>query len=90
MVPMIATSDLEYPPGRYLKPGDPFEAEDGHDKLFTNLGRARLTTDKDRVSMTSAQKTEEPKTEEAKTDPAPKGDATITLRKRKQNTDGLT
>lgn len=41
MVAMIATSELEYPPGNVLKPGDPFEAEDGHDKLLATLGRAK-------------------------------------------------
>jgi hypothetical protein len=42
MPQMIATSEIEYPPGRSWKPGDLFEVEDAHAKLLEKLGRAKF------------------------------------------------
>lgn len=39
---MIATSEIEYPPGKLWKPGDLFEVEEAHAKLLETLGRAKL------------------------------------------------
>jgi hypothetical protein len=42
MPQMIATSEIEYPPGKHWKPGDHFEVEDAHAKLLEKLGRAKF------------------------------------------------
>lgn len=39
---MIATSDIEYPPGKSWKPGDAFEVEEEHVHLLKTIGRAKL------------------------------------------------
>ena len=45
MVEMICKQDIEYPPGTYHKPGDKFDVEEQHVKLFTVIGRAELVKD---------------------------------------------
>jgi len=42
MPKMIATSNIEYPPGSCFEPGDSFEVEDAHVNLLTITGRAKL------------------------------------------------
>lgn len=42
MAEMIATSEIEYPPGQCWKPGDLFTVEDAHVLLLEINGRARL------------------------------------------------
>ena len=42
MPQMVATSEIEYPPGKFWKPGDRFEVEEAHTKLLETLGRAKL------------------------------------------------
>lgn len=42
MVEMIATSEIEYPPGKSWKPGDSFEVEEAHVALLEINGRAKL------------------------------------------------
>lgn len=42
MPEMIATSEIEYPPGKVWKPGDRFQVEDAHTKLLQTLGRAKF------------------------------------------------
>lgn len=42
MPEMIATSEIEYPPGKMWKPGDRFEVEDAHVALLKINGRAKL------------------------------------------------
>ncbi|HSW83561.1 MAG TPA: hypothetical protein VLH12_08805 [Usitatibacter sp.] len=46
MQEMIATSEIEYPPGKCWKPGDTFAVEDDHVQLLQTLGRAKLPESK--------------------------------------------
>jgi hypothetical protein len=49
MPEMIATSEIEYPPGKFWKPGDRFEVEEPHVLLLQKLGRAQLEADQQQV-----------------------------------------
>lgn len=51
MPEMIATSEIEYPPGMQRKPGDRFAVEEDHVLLLQTLKRAELP---DTESMVSA------------------------------------
>jgi hypothetical protein len=42
MPEMIATSEIEYPPGKRWKPGDRFQVEEAHAKLLAMVGRAKF------------------------------------------------
>lgn len=45
MPEMIATSEIEYPPGKKWMPGDRFPVEDAHVEILRIAGRAKLPDD---------------------------------------------
>lgn len=47
---MIATSEIEYPPGKIWQPGESFPVEEGHTQLLIVLGRAKLAEQQEVVA----------------------------------------